>query len=549
MKKQYSYKTILYYAVVIFAAIVAYQIFPPLTVNDRLSVAFSAERVADAINIISKKPHSIEHPKERKVVREYLYHRLVQMGASAQIFEYDSIKCKFGGYFDIANIYAEFPPAERTDTTRYVLLVAHYDSRYRQEVLENTVYSYGAADDGYGLGVILESVNVALKYREYWKQGIKVLFTDSEEHELDGMVNMAQHDSHILDNVNFVINVEARGVKGPALLFETAKGNEKVVELYKKAQNPYTYSLTTFIYSILPNNTDFTIVKESIPGMNFAVIDNLKYYHTDLDNYSNISLKSLQHYGLQIEPVLYEYLISSKYSKQESLRSENDSVFFTIPLLGLHIFSKTGYILFNIIGFLLFMLLLAYYVFLERIKFRDILKGVGYSAVFAFGALVVGEIIAFVAAYMNGEKFGLTSVKYVQYDYLITIISVLGLFLWTLIFFRLKEKNNIKFCYGFMLGTLLLIAVVSLVLLVFILENFYLFVPLFVVTVAMLLAILLRVKHFYVVSAFIVSVLGFSFLYCLITALTIGSLGIFLFITSLYISLLIAQYYCYKRKI
>ena len=118
-----------------------------------------------------------------------------------------------------------------------------------------------------------------------------------------------------------VINVEARGVKGPALLFETSSGNRAVMELYKKVRNPYTYSLTTLVYSILPNNTDFSVVKDSIPGMNFSVIDNLKYYHTDKDNFSNISLKSIEHYGLQIVPMLEEYLKGDKYGSKGSYLS------------------------------------------------------------------------------------------------------------------------------------------------------------------------------------------------------------------------------------
>ena len=44
-------------------------------------------------------------------------------------------------------------------------------------------------------------------------------------------------------NVNFVVNLEARGIKGPALMFETSSNNEKVIDLYKKANLPVSYSL------------------------------------------------------------------------------------------------------------------------------------------------------------------------------------------------------------------------------------------------------------------------------------------------------------------
>ena len=122
-----------------------------------------------------------------------------------------------------------------------------------------------------------------------------MLFTDAEEHELDGMRSAWEENRELFNGVNLVVNIDARGVKGPALLFETSPGNEKVMDLYSCAERPQGLSLTTIVYRLLPNSSDFAIVKDSIPGMNFAVIDNLKYYHTDLDNYSNISLKSVQH--------------------------------------------------------------------------------------------------------------------------------------------------------------------------------------------------------------------------------------------------------------
>ena len=167
------------------------------------------------------------------------------------------------------------------------------------------MWSYGAADDGYGVGVSLETVSEALEFREDWKQGIKVLFTDAEEVGMMGMTALWENDPQVFDNVGLMINVEARGPWGPALLFEACPGNEKVMELYADAAKyPYTYSLTTVVYNFMPNFTDFTIVKDSIPGLNFSTIVDVNHYHTDLDNFSNINPKSIQHYGEQILPIV-----------------------------------------------------------------------------------------------------------------------------------------------------------------------------------------------------------------------------------------------------
>ena len=544
-----AYKTIIFWIVAIIAALIAYQVYPSIDIHHKDSHSFSAERVAADINIISKRPHSIEHPKERKVVADYLFHRLEQMGANVQSFEYDSIKCKFGGYFNIENIYGRFDPLSVTDSTKYILLVAHYDSRYHQKVLQDTVYSYGAADDGYGVGVILELVHLALGYHKEWKQGIKVLFTDAEEHNLDGMRSMAEYDNYLLDNVNMVINVEARGVRGPALLFETSAGNSKVMELYKEARNPYTYSLTTLVYRVLPNNTDFTIVKDSIPGFNFSVIDNLKYYHTDKDNFSNISLKSIQHYGMQIAPIIEKYLMSDKYACKEALHSGSDAVFFTIPLLGLFIYSKTAYVLINILALILLCGVFWFYAQWKGLKPASVLKCMVWPLIFFVGCFITGEIIGWTASCFNNEKFDFVGVKYVEYDYVITLVSMVALLLFIYLFYRCKWQKNDLFCYEYLFATLFLMAIMLFLLMLTVLENFFLLVPVVCVTLALLFAVIKYLRFIYLLSVAVIMLLGFSFFYCLITALTIGSLGVVLALVSLYVSLVVGQYYLFKRNI
>lgn len=294
---------------VILAGLLAYGLWTQPAPKPIDYEGFSAERVVNDIEVISKEHHSVAHPEERAKVREYLVERLEGLGAdTVQIFRYDSLvgpQNKHVVYtFDAYDVLAEFPPLQASDDTTYMMFVAHYDSRYSQPVLKDTVWSYGAADDGYGVGVTLETVSQAQKFRDQWKQGIKVLFTDAEEVGMMGMKAIWENDRQVFDNVGFMINIEARGPWGPALLFEACPGNEKVMELYDDAAKyPYTYSLTTVVYSFMPNFTDFTIVKDSIPGLNFSTIADVNHYHTDLDNFSNVSAKSIQHYGAQILPI------------------------------------------------------------------------------------------------------------------------------------------------------------------------------------------------------------------------------------------------------
>ena len=92
---------------------------------------------------------------------------------------------------------------------------------------QDTVWSYGAADDGYGVGVILETVSQALKQRSDWKQGVKVLFTDAEEVGMMGMTAIWENNREVFDNVGLMINIEARGPGVPALLIDTCPGYAK----------------------------------------------------------------------------------------------------------------------------------------------------------------------------------------------------------------------------------------------------------------------------------------------------------------------------------
>ena len=542
------YKTLSFYICVVLAAVVALELFPFQQVVTRDSQGFSAQRVSDDLRVISKEPHSIQHPKARKVLGEFLFHRLQQMGGDTQIIEYDTIPAKIGGEFSYSDIYSVFNPPLPDSSVSYVLLVAHYDSRYRQFVGKDTVFSYGAADDGYGLGVILELVSGALQFRDEWKQGVKVLFTDAEEHNLDGMKSAWKENPEIFSGVNFVVNVEARGVKGPALLFETSPGNGKVLELYGEAERPSGMSLTSFVYNFLPNDTDFSVVKDSIPGMNFAVIDNLRHYHTDLDNYSNISLKSIQHYGDQLQPVLRKYLVNGEYSAPDALVCDKDVVFFTLPVLGMFVFSKTGYLLVNLLVYALFLFVLYIYVRYKMIPLRGVLKAFLHVVLFAVASFALGVAIAYVAAEYSGFKFDFLELKYIEKDYRIALAAFLVQLVWILVFCRLQERKDKYYVWKMLLGTNLLVFLLSLVLFCVAGENFFLLVPLASASVAMFFSVAKNFKWLYLISCAITVLMAVHFLYLLYVALAFGSLGVIIFLAAIYSPTVISQYYCLKRR-
>lgn len=509
---------------------------------------FSAARAVKDIEVISKEHHSVAHPEERAAVREHLVQRLEQLGADTVMqYRYDSLtgpKNKHVVYtFDAVNVLAEFAPADIQDPT-YLLMVAHYDSRYSQPMPKDTVWSYGAADDGYGVSVILETVSQALKYRQDWKQGIKVLFTDAEEVGMMGMTAIWDNDREVFDNVGFMINIEARGPWGPALLFETCPGNEKVMDLYAKAaEYPFTYSLTTVVYGFMPNFTDFTIVKDEIPGMNFSTIADINHYHTDLDNFSNISAKSIQHYGAQIEPVTREYLTDEVYADRDFFKAEDDTVNFTIPVLGLFNFSKGQYMVLNIIVFILFLLVFALEGVRGRLKAIKVFKASLAILGIGIGILVLGELIAYLCALISGAKFKLFGVMHgVSFDNVAMIVSVALMALVCVAVYisgrnkairkvsgsmRASAASNAaaKYAFNSLYGTLALMFFLSAVLLFALGENLMFFIPLTFAAAALILYRLTSLKLWMLCAIALILLHAFSFLYALAMALTIGAFG------------------------
>jgi len=535
-------------AVIILSGLLAYGLWTRPAAEPVDSEEFSAARAVKDIEVISKEHHSVAHPEERAAVREHLVQRLEQLGADTVMqYRYDSLtgpKNKHVVYtFDAVNVLAEFAPADIQDPT-YLLMVAHYDSRYSQPMPKDTVWSYGAADDGYGVSVILETVSQALKYRQDWKQGIKVLFTDAEEVGMMGMTAIWENDREVFDNVGFMINIEARGPWGPALLFETCPGNEKVMDLYAKAAKyPFTYSLTTVVYGFMPNFTDFTIVKDEIPGMNFSTIADINHYHTDLDNFSNISAKSIQHYGAQIEPITREYLTDEVYADKDFFRAEDDTVNFTIPLLGLFNFSKGQYMVLNIIVFILFLLVFALEGVRGRLKAIKVFKASLAILGIGIGVLVLGELIAYLCALISGAKFKLFGVMHgVSFDNVAMIVSVALMALVCVAIYisgrnkairkvsgsmRASAASNAaaKYAFNSLYGTLALMFFLSAVLLFALGENLMFFIPLTFAAAALILYRLTSLKLWMLCAIALILLHAFSFLYALAMALTIGAFG------------------------
>ena len=125
-----------------------------------------------------------------------------------------------------------------------LLLNAHYDS---------VAVGPGASDDGIGVATLLE-VGAILKDQPL-KRPVILLFNEGEELGLVGA--RAFLADPLSRNVDSLINLEARGVRGPVNMFETSRPNAAAVALFASAvKHPAANSLSTDVYRLMPNYTD-----------------------------------------------------------------------------------------------------------------------------------------------------------------------------------------------------------------------------------------------------------------------------------------------------
>src|SRR3954447_2274588 len=184
----------------------------------------------------------------------------------------------------VRNVIAVIGPR----TGKAVLLNAHYDS---------TLAGPGAADDGIGVATLLE-VGSVLQHQPL-KRPVILLFNEGEELGLIGA--RAFLADPLSRNVDSLINLEARGVRGPVNMFETSRPNGAAIRLFSKAvRRPVANSLSTDVYRLLPNYTDVNSFSErGWLTLNLAPIGNETRYHSPGDDVTALDPATLQHMGDQ----------------------------------------------------------------------------------------------------------------------------------------------------------------------------------------------------------------------------------------------------------
>jgi hypothetical protein len=369
-------------------------------------VEFSAERASLHIREMSKTKHP-SGSEEIKLVKEYLTSQLTELGLGFQI-QSDSGKARryVNKKIELNNIVSRI---KGTGQGKALLILAHYDSEH---------YSYGAADDASGVATILEAIRAYLSTGKKSMNDIIILFTDGEEQDMLGAKLFANEHPWAKD-VGFAINLEARGTCGPSFtLVETNGGNANMVGLYSKAGLKYPLGTSLFysVYKRMPNDGDSRILREKldVDGFLFAFMDGHYNYHRVTDNYKNVSLKSVQHQGSYLLPLI-DAFANTNLSK---LKTQKDVVFFNVPVLGMVKYSYDLVVPLLLISILSFIGLIIYGFHLKRLSWKAI--GLGFLAFFL--SIIISGFIGFKSVKLFPV---LHSSHFPEYGHLITLTLVL----------------------------------------------------------------------------------------------------------------------------
>jgi hypothetical protein len=171
-----------------------------------------------------------------------------------------------------------------------LLLNAHYDS---------TPTGPGAADDGIGVASLLE-IGQHLR-GERLSRPVILLFNEGEEYGLNGAAAFVDTDP-LANRVGKLINIEARGVSGPAFMFETNEPNAQAIADFKAGTTrPYANSISTDFAKLIPNSTDVVKFKpRNWETLSYAITGNETRYHSPGDTTAALARDSLYHMGSEV---------------------------------------------------------------------------------------------------------------------------------------------------------------------------------------------------------------------------------------------------------
>ncbi|XP_067399139.1 endoplasmic reticulum metallopeptidase 1 [Emydura macquarii macquarii] len=298
---------------------------------------FSAHRAREYLeNITAVGPRTVGSPENEILTVNYLLaqikkieiesndaHRIsIDIQRPTGSFSIDFLGGFTSYYANITNVVVKLEP--RNGAKHAVLSNCHFDS------VPNTP---GASDDAVSCSVMLEILNTLSKSSDPLQHAVIFLFNGAEENILQASHGfITQH--RWAKSIRAFINLEAAGVGGKELVFQTGPENPWLVQAYVfAAKHPFASVVAQEVFQsgIIPADTDFRIYRDfgNIPGIDLAFIENGYIYHTKYDTPDRILTDSIQRAGDNILGMLKYLATSDKLAKSFEYRHGN-VVFFDV---------------------------------------------------------------------------------------------------------------------------------------------------------------------------------------------------------------------------
>ncbi|MBN1607077.1 MAG: M28 family peptidase [Polyangiaceae bacterium] len=248
---------------------------------------FSTQRVLAHLKVIAQEPHPVGSPAHR-AVRQYILRELGRLGVEVTEQRSTLATHRFGQTAGVTvhNVVARI--AGRDPTLGAVLLDAHYDS---------APTSPGASDDGVWVAALLETARV-LASAPRLRRDVFLLFSDAEELGLFGArAFIREHPAAA--RVRLVLNYEARGTRGPVLMYETSPHNGGLVRAFgRAATSAHANSLFSTLSRLLPNGSNASEYQQAgRQVLGFAFAEGMEHYHRYTDTPQHLALATVADVG------------------------------------------------------------------------------------------------------------------------------------------------------------------------------------------------------------------------------------------------------------
>lgn len=310
-----------------------------------------------------------------------------QVGAGSHRFDFMA-KVVMKQYADIENVVVRISSRlNPTSKDNAILVNAHLDS---------TLPSPGAADDALGIAIELEALRILTSRTNVapLENSVILLFNDAEESLQDASHLFTTQPHPWASTVRGVVNLEAAGNTGPAILFQAT--SSKMLEAYATVPHPFGTVLASDVFAtgLILSDTDFRQFEEygNLTGLDMAVVGNSYAYHTRLDSTDNIQAGVSQQFGENTIAIL-TYL-TQQGMKLDNIYKAQDRVYFSVFQKYFVSYSKNAAVL---VSRLLFSVVLGYIGYCSPAP-SAFLRGLFLN----IGSLIAGLIIS------NAVAIGLT---------------------------------------------------------------------------------------------------------------------------------------------